>query len=646
MKINKKYIFWIILFLTVSFLAYCFFPIWNYDTRKSHHITNSYAESLWAGRVYLKDRNWIIITDKWYKNWYYKHIKTDLNSEFVKALIEIEDKNYYSHYWVNFLSKLRALKDNISWKKISGWSTITEQYIKNKYFSSHKRTYIQKAREWILALYFNAFRTKNHILNIYYHDVYFWNNLYWIWAAIEVYFWKNDLNKLTNEEIVILLSLINNPSIKSLEEEYFINYFAKIKSRLWYNFERTYFWKLNRKENIDNFPFVTLEKPTFWIITNPQKEEAEIVTIDSELQQHTKDVIKYTLKELENQNVTNVAVFAMIPSSREVLIYQGSSDFYSKTIDWQVDVIKALRQPGSTMKPFLYLQALEKWIWPDDLILDIESEYNSFKKDKVYISENYSLKEYWLVRLKKALWNSFNNATVRLAREIWLSEVFNFYKKYWFSFDYSFEHYWYSLVLWNPDISLENLVRSYSKLLPKNNPLPNPLPSGEGIEQSKYLLYDILSDPDNRDVSFWVNSILNTSIAQAVKTWTSSDFRDNLVVSYHPDLVLWVWVWNNDNSSMKWVTWISWAWYIWHQIIEKAISLWYITDRELDIPEWIIEDYYCLDKDCFSRELIYKKTDKQYFSRIKDNYYLSNDIKITISEKEMDRLNDLGFEIR
>jgi len=55
---------------------------------------------------------------------------------------------------------------------------------------------------------------------------------------------------------------------------------------------------------------------------------------------------------------------------------------------------------------------------------------------------------------------------------------------------------------------------------------------------NKFLLYDILSDSDNRDISFGVNSILNTSISQAVKTGTSSDFRDNLVVSYHPDLVL------------------------------------------------------------------------------------------------------------
>lgn len=70
-----------------------------------------------------------------------------------------------------------------------------------------------------------------------------------------------------------------------------------------------------------------------------------------------------------------------------------------------------------------------------------------------------------------------------------------------------------------------------------------------------------------------MNSILNTSIPQAVKTGTSSDFRDNLVISYHPDFVLGVWVGNNDNSSMQGVTGITGAGYIWHHVIEKAIEL-------------------------------------------------------------------------
>ena len=94
-------------------------------------------------------------------------------------------------------------------------------------------------------------------------------------------------------------------------------------------------------------------------------------------------------------------------------------------------------------------------------------------------------------------------------------------------------------------------------------------------------------------MSFGVNSVLNTSISQAVKTGTSSDFRDNLVVSYHPDFVIGVWVGNNDNSSMQGVTGITGAGYVWHQIIEKAIELGYITDREILPPKGVISQSYC-----------------------------------------------------
>jgi len=621
---SKVNIFYIAMIVVILFLAYCFLPALNYDSKYSQHVNHSPEESLAPGRILLTDRKGEVITDKMYPNGYYTHISTDIESEFVKALVEIEDKNFYSHWWVNLPSKLRALRDNLSGKRVSGWSTITEQYVKNKYFKNTSRTYLQKAREAVLALYIDARKDKSHILNIYYHDAYFGNNLYGVWAALEVYFGKDSLDELTHEEITILISLVHNPGIQTLEEEYFQEYFERVKNRLWYTFERTYFWKLPNKENIDRFPFVTQN-----YTQNPVDTQ---MSINWELQDFSREVLQNTLKELSDKNVTNGAIFAIHPQTRETLIYQGSKDFYARDIDGQVDVIQSLRQPGSTMKPFLYLMALQQWANPDDLILDIESEYNSFKEGSVYISENYSLKEYGLVRLKKALWNSFNNATVRLARELGLVEVYEFYKSYGFILPFPAEHYGYSFVLWNPDISLENLVYSYSKLLDLDDP-------------DKFLLYDILSDPDNRDVSFWVNSILSASIPQAVKTWTSSDFRDNLVVSYHPDLVIWVWVWNNDNSSMQWITGITGAGYIWRQVVEKSIELGYIRDINITPPEWIITQKYCLDAKCFRTENIYTKEWANFSSKISEWLYSLDDVFESLSNYELRRLDDLWVQV-
>ena len=653
----------IIFIIILIFITYCFYPILTYK--------EDLENTPW--RILLYDRNGVLITDKARESWYKEEdINYKLDSELIKSIIKIEDKNYFNHYWVDIVSKIRALKDNISSLKIvSGWSTITEQYIKNKYFKKEKRSFLQKLREAFLSVYFSFKEDKKNILNEYLNNIYLWNNIYWLKWALNIYFNKSDLDKLTKEELVIIISLIHNPWIKSLEEKNFKTYVEKIKNKLWFEFKRSIF-KLKIKENINKFPFVTnesiktsLNKPLHK--TSPQPSPLEErgqekfsfhspskergwggeVSIDSKLQEFAWEILNKTLDELSSRNVTNWAIFAINPKTKEVLIYMWSRDFYSKEIDWQVDVIKKERQPGSTMKPFLYLLALESWANPDDLVVDLESEYNSFQKWKTYISTNYSLNEFWLVRFKKALWNSLNNASVRLARELWLQKVYNFYKEYWFDLKQYPEYYGYSLVLWNPSITLESLVYSYINLLPENQEKNSPSFVDKWGEENinKFLLYDILSDPDNRDLSFWVNSILNTSIYQAVKTGTSSDFRDNLIVSYHPDLVLGVWVGNNDNSSMIWVTWITWAWYIWHQVIEKAIELWYIKDRKIMPPKWVIEWEYCLDNSCFRKELVYKKDTKEYFSRLAEKKYSSRDLFLKLTSEEEKRLKDFWMYI-
>ncbi len=623
MKRQTKYFLLILSLFTVAFLIYCFFPI----------LTHTDSQNTAPWHIFLTDRNGKVITDKATQYGYKKELifwsgssgeeneQKLLSSEFVKDLIFIEDKNYFSHWGINIPAKLRALRDNMAGKNMSGWSTITEQYIKNTYFLGYERNYLQKIREALVAFVFSLWYSKHEILTSYLETVYFGNKNFGLAAAMEVYFKKDDVSKLSQEERVLLLSLLRNPGITRLDDAQFQDYFEQVQYRLGYNFTPSYTWKLETKKNIDMFPHVT------------QRTLGNHSSIDATLQSFSQEIVQETLKGLAEKNVTNAAVFALNPKTWETLIYLGSKDFYATDIDGQVDVIQALRQPGSTMKPFLYLLALESGAHPDDLILDIESEYNSFQEGKVYISENYSLKEYGLVRLKKALGNSFNNASVRLSRELGLQKVYDFYKTYGLNLPESPEYYGYSLVLGNASITLESLVRAYSKLLDLKKP-------------EKYLLYDILSDPDNRDVSFWVNSILNTSIAQAVKTGTSSDFRDNLVISYHPDFVLWVWLGNNDNSSMQGVTGITGAGYIWHQIIEKAITLGYITEQKIPVPQEVVRTSYCLDTACFRKEMIFTQQGSEFASRLTEWVYAEQDIFEKLSSYEQEKLQDLWVHIQ
>jgi penicillin-binding protein 1C len=288
------------------------------------------------------------------------------------------------------------------------------------------------------------------------------------------------------------------------------------------------------------------------------------------------------------------------------------------------------------MKPFLYLLALKQWYRIHDLLVDISDTYPSFQAGLTSISENYTLREYGLVRLSQALGNSLNNATVRLARMIGLSDVYAWYQDYGLVGDFPAEYYGYALVLGNPDITMIDLIRAYLRLVPS----PDHTDYAE-----KFLLYHILSDPDNRDISFGVHSLLSTSIPQAVKTGTSSNFRDNTLMSYSPDMVIGIWVGNNDNSPMVGVTGITGAGVLWHETVEEMIRRGFIHERDLPIPSGIEKKMYCLDIPCYRREITYDKQGSLYESRISDGHYDRRDIP-GLSSAEHERLHDLGFIVR
>lgn len=567
---------------------------------------------------------------------------------FIRELIDIEDRRFQYHFWVDVLAKMRALIDNILGEPVSGWSTITEQYIKIKYFQDYPRSFFQKIREAIIAFTFSIFYDKKTIIENYLNSVYMGNRIYSVHAAARIYFHKDNFGVLNEEERTILITLIHNPGL-SLDDVKFQNYFSEVKNRLGFTFE-SQIHSLEKIQNIDYFPFVSRKAEDLCSQNNQEENwilfiQADCTkgefrtTIDAQLSLFARNSLNQTLTQLHKKHVTNGAIFWLNPLTKEILIYEWSRDFYSQSIDGQVDVITSPRQPGSSMKPFLYLLALKNNFHPNSVILDLERQYPSFQPGLTYTSENYTLKEYGLVRFKKALWNSLNNASVRLAQELWINRVYDFYKQNGFHFDFPAEHYWYSLVLGNPTIRLYDLVMSYIRLVPT--------PDKDGyIDEDKYLLMDILKNPDNRDISFGVNSLLNTSIPQAVKTGTSSDFRDNTIVSYSPDMVLWIWVWNNDNSSMLGVTGVTGAAPVWHNVIEESIRRGYIRDLEIKMPESLQKTPYCLDSDCYRQEISIQKLWSRFYSRISDSIYDARDIPETLQKSEIKRLEELGFRIQ
>lgn len=634
----KKKIILVLIIGVALFEAYSLFPILFYK----------WNNLPWS--IIFKDRNWIEITNKANKYWYSIPRNDSISeiywSEFTKKLLLIEDKQFKSHYWINLRAKTRALRDNLITLWISSWgSTITEQYIKNKYFVFNKRSFLQKIRELNDSFVISFFKSKEEILAEYLDTIYFWDNIWWIYWAIDKYFNKKSLLDLNDEEINILLTKVRLPWV-DFSSERFMKYYNKVKSRAKLKFERKYFI-LNPKRDYDLFPFVSR------VALSKERFINKRLTIDKKLQEEAENIVFWETERLKEKNVNWWASIWIIPYTREILFYVWWKNFEKS----EVDLVKNRNLVWSTLKPFLYLLAMEKWASPDSYLIDFRANIEDSQKWSHYISRNYNLKEYWAIKLKEALWNSLNNTAIRLIEKIWVVNFYNFMENIWANFNSSAFNLWPGIVLWTAELSLENLATCYISLIPdlgykkwrKLNIFYEKNAKKEDkndVKSEKIMLENILKNPNNRGISFGTKSILNTSVPQAVKTWTSNDFKDNLVISYSKDLIVWVWVWNIENESMLWVTGITWAWKIWHNIIEKAISLWYISENSNEYKNEKIEEFYsCLDKECVRKERSIKRKNDIFYSFDRDKIIDDRDFFIAPTKDEILKLKLAGFTI-
>jgi penicillin-binding protein 1C len=594
-----------------------------------------------------------------------------LPENLVKAFTTIEDERFYSHWGIDALAKLRAFKDNLKAKKIvSGGSTITEQWVKNEYFLHSSRTIPQKLREATVAFYASVLFSKEEIIRKYLNTIYFGHRNYGIKAAMKSYFDKSHLETLTDEEVITLLAIIRSPGVINLNEQYFQDRWQRIASILNPTLPTDPTLPNNLKSfpGLNLFPHVTttiksqletknLELGTIPLGTTPLHSPGTTVamsTVDSTLQAEAEKLINQSLTRLSEKNVTNGAAYVVQPQTGEILVWVGSKDFYDKDIDGQVNILTQKRQMGSALKPFIYLYAFIQGAHPDQLIVDLEKDFESAKQDEAYRPLNYSLREGGVMPLKHALANSFNISAVRLLEHLGLENTYRFMKDLGLDFDEPSQHYGLSLALGSPDLRMQEVADSYAALANSGERIQSHLLRDEqaktyNLQPTSYNLpyfhlFETLSNPLNRRRSFGVNSILNTTIPFAVKTGTTKDFHDNWTFGYHPDLVVATWVGNNDNSSMIDVDGITGAGPIWHRLTEFAIQQGYVsantpyngvvgTGRDLSLPGnmpggGMIQTSKCLNKDCSRTELIYAEPDRIWYSDLESGHYCLEDFYI------------------
>jgi len=502
------------------------------------------------------------------------------------ATVAAEDKDFYSHFGVDFVSIARAAKINYQEKGIyQGGSTITQQLARNLYLS-RKKTLRRKIMETIIAFKIEHELTKDEILDAYLNEVPYGSNAYGIQSAAEVFFEKN-ASELTLNEAVFLSALPKAPTyyspygnhrdklyarykdiLKKIENQNLVSdtEIAEAKNEDVMNKIKPFreqieaphfvFYAIEKLE--EKYGRVLLEKGGFHIITS----------LDYDLQKAAEQSVQEGVARNMSRGATNAALVALDPKSGEILAMVGSRDYFDQSIDGQVNVTIQPRQPGSSFKPIVYAAAFEKGFQPETLVVDAPTNFGPDGNGKNYVPRNYDGKFHGTLPMRKTLAMSLNIPAIKTLSMVGMDNAINMAHRLGITTINDRKRYGLSLAIGGAEVrplDMASAVSGFShegrrfspspivKVVYQDGSIYNKPTRGEQVIDSEVArkINSILSDNDARSSIFGKNNPLHIpGKIVAAKTGTTQEFRDAWTVGYTPNIAVSVWAGNNDSSPM------------------------------------------------------------------------------------------------
>jgi penicillin-binding protein 1C len=520
-----------------------------------------------------------------------------VSPQFIQAILAAEDGSFYDHGALDFKAVVRAIKEAIHAKKIvSGASTVTMQL--SRMLDPVPRTLSGKLREIWLAWRLFAGMNKDEILSAYINRLPMGGNIYGVEAAARTYF-SIPASDLNLAQASLLAAIPNNPTYfdplahwqrLKQRQKYVLNRMvqdAYISSSL---AERVYTEKVvfqSRKRGIIAAPHFL-----FWLASqqstpSPEAEGLIHTTINRPLQQFVEAQVQQVLSSLASNNVHDAAALVIDNHTGEVLAYVGSPNYFNEAKLGRNDGVQALRQPGSTLKPFVYELALEKGaIRPNTILADVPTHY-AIPGAKLYSPTDFSDTFLGPVRVRVALANSLNVPAVRVLEKVGVPTFLEYLRQLGFEhLNQTPEYYGLGLTLGSGEVSLWELARAYVTMARQgeatsllttfsDSAIQNPIyaesaPKVRPQIQNRttwQLIADMLSDRHARATAFGVDSVLNLPFPSAVKTGTSSNFRDTWTVGFTSDYTVATWVGNFNGEPMRQVSGVTGAAPLWNRIM-------------------------------------------------------------------------------
>src|SRR5437879_6343289 len=496
----------------------------------------------------------------------------------LQATISAEDRRFLGHVGVDPIAIARALNSSAP----SGASTITQQLARRLYLADDSSPLaLRKAHEALIALQLEANRTKAEILQLYLNDVYYGRGAYGVEAAARMYFGIGAAN-LDLAHAAYLAGLPQRPS------EYDSVIDAAAHARQTYVLGRMVDdgWITRAQadaasvERIDILP-LSLPPIAHQFVAFARAELARLrpdlagrdglvieTTLDAGLQSESERLVRLRLATLRDRNATDAALVAVEPGTGRIVAWVGSATDGDPAHGGDIDMGRTPRQPGSALKPFLYAAAFEHGYTTATPLLDVPSTFAT--DDGPYAPANFDRTFHGVVPLRVALASSLNIPAVRTLNAIGIDAMLEITHLSGLTTLNTVESYGLALTLGSGEVRLMDLTNAFAAfgaggmlaepfaiarvrdasgriLFDRAPAAPRRVLSAEHA----YLVTEILSAPDARIPGFGGVTPFEVPFPAAVKTGTSTGFRDTWTIGFTPNIAIGVWVGNADGAPMQ-----------------------------------------------------------------------------------------------
>jgi len=581
----------------------------------------------YSSRIY--DRNGQVLYDLYKDAKRNPVVWEDIPEDLIKAVVSIEDKDFYKHQGFDPLTPFRIAKNLITRQRLIGGSTLTQQLVKNVLLTS-ERTVTRKMKEFILAVQIEQRYSKDEILLMYLNEAPYGGTLWGVGSAAEAYFGKSvkDLNKA---ECVILAGMPQRPSVFSPFSDTPTAYIGRSEMVVSRMIEDGHISNDEAEKLIDevkNYKFyenkTTILSPhfVFWVkeqLTEKYGEETIeggglkiTTTLDLELQNKVQEIISEEIDKTESMGISNGAAMVVDPRDGQVLAMVGSRGYFSDKTDGKFNVaVKGLRQPGSAIKPITYLVGLKKGYTASTMIVDAPVTFPGTAGQKDYSPKNYNGKYNGPMSLRNALGNSINTTAVKMLADVGVENMMRqAYDMGLSTLEPTKENmsrFGLAVTLGGAEVKMTDMSAGYSsfanggrkvelvgvlKVEDRNGRVLEEYKPFEGKQvmtpQEAFIISNILADNSARELTFGaVSGLVIPNYQVAVKTGTTNDKRDNWAIGWTPNLLSVVWVGNNDNSPMgKVASGVSGATPIWKRIMQFELPK--RDKQDFSIPEKVV----------------------------------------------------------